>query len=80
MVGCEWAVEGLEQGLQHGRQQGRVEEASALLIRIGTKKFGTPPSAEERAKIQLITDRDRLEQLTDQVFEVADWNDLLGSE
>lgn len=69
--------QGRVEGRSEGRSEGRVEEAFTLLVRIGTKKFGAAPSAEQRARLQQIGDRDRLEQLADRVFDVTGWDKLL---
>jgi Domain of unknown function (DUF4351) len=59
-------------------REGREEEARRLLLRYGTRRFGTP-NAALIAAIEAIQDVDRLESLTDRIFDATagDWNDLL---
>lgn len=56
--------------------RGRVREARDILLRVGRKKFG-PPTAEQEAAMNAITDRGRLEALTEKLLDVATWDDLL---
>ncbi len=64
--------------LRKGRQEGLQEEARRLLLRQGTRRFGTPDAAIIAA-VEAIDDVDRLESLTDRIFDATagDWNDLL---
>lgn len=55
---------------------GRAEEARAILIRLGSKRFGEPDDDTE-ARIAALSNIDRLEDLIDRVFEVASWDELL---
>jgi Domain of unknown function (DUF4351) len=59
-------------------REGREEEARRLLLRHGTRRFGTPDAAI-MAAVEAIHDVDRLESLTDRIFDATavDWNDLL---
>jgi hypothetical protein len=58
-------------------REGRVAEAQAILLRQGTKRFGTPPDAT-RAVIEGIAAIDRLELLLDRVLDVESWEELLA--
>jgi predicted transposase YdaD len=68
----------LRKGRQEGHQEGRQEEARLLLLRHGTRRFGTPDAAIIAA-VEAIHDVDRLESLTDRIVDATagDWNDLL---
>jgi hypothetical protein len=56
---------------------GRAEQARTILIRLGTKKFGTP-AEQAAARIASLTSIDLLEDLIDRVFDVATWDELLA--
>jgi hypothetical protein len=58
-------------------KEGRQEEARRLLLRQGTRRFGAPDAAVIAA-VEAIDDVDRLESLTDRIFDAtaSDWNDL----
>jgi predicted transposase YdaD len=58
-------------------REGRVEEALAILLRLGNRRFG-PPSDEARAALEAITDIERLEALTERVLDVESWDELLA--
>jgi uncharacterized protein DUF4351 len=58
-------------------EEGRMEEAKAILLRLGERRFG-PPSAEARAAIEALTDLERLEALTDRLLDVESWDELLA--
>lgn len=62
--------------LNKGRTVGRSEQARNTLLQIGTERFG-PPSAEQDAVLQALTDLPRLERITGRVLKAADWDDLL---
>ena len=65
---------GLVQGRQEGRQEGRLQEARNTLLRLGTKKFGSPEAAfaQRIENAELIT----LESLTDRLLEASSWQEL----
>jgi predicted transposase YdaD len=69
----------LEEGRAEGRVEGRVEEARALLLELGTRRFG-PPDARASATLAAIDDHDRLHALAARLFDAADWSDLLSSQ
>jgi predicted transposase YdaD len=69
--------EGREEGLGAGRDVGRLEEARAILLRLGTRRFG-PPAEPVRAALEAITDTERLEALTVRVLDVESWDELLA--
>ncbi len=63
--------------LKKGIAEGRTEMAREILIHLGSKKFG-PPRKQARARIEGLEDLGRLEALTDRIFDVASWDELLG--
>ncbi len=74
----EGRQEGRRKGRKEGREEGRKQEVRRLLLRHGTRRFGTPDAAIVAA-IEAIEDVDRLEALTDRIVDATagDWNDLL---
>ncbi len=63
--------------LSKGRAQGRVEEARAVVVRLGRKKFGAPLPAVVEA-VEAITDIARLEELSDRLLDVDSWDELMA--
>jgi hypothetical protein len=57
-------------------ERGIAQEAQAMVLRLGAKRFGPPPPAAEAA-VRGIPDRDRLEQLAERVLDATGWDDLL---
>jgi predicted transposase YdaD len=70
--------EGREEGRKEGRKEGALREAQKLLLRQGRHKFGAPEPAVEAA-VQAITDLDRLERMSDRMFDATSWQDLLAT-
>lgn len=74
-------AEGREAGREEGREEGRVEgqarEARRLLLRLGTLRFGHPPSAVERA-IEAAVDVEVLERMAEGMFTASSWDDVMG--
>jgi predicted transposase YdaD len=58
--------------------EGRAEEARKLLLRLGTRRFGTPDHRTQTALEETIS-TDRLEQLADRLLDVSGWDELLAS-
>jgi predicted transposase YdaD len=65
-------------GYQLILDEGREEEARKILLRQGQRKFGPPDPAVE-ATLQGITDLERLERMTDRIFDATSWPDLLAT-
>ena len=63
--------------IEEGRVEGRVEEARAILLRQGTKRFG-PPTPQTQAALDAITAIDRLELLSERLLDVENWDELLA--
>ncbi len=64
-------------GAAKGRLEGAVEEARKTLLRQGRKKLG-PPSEATEARITVLDDLDRLNDLLDRILDVATWDQLLA--
>jgi predicted transposase YdaD len=73
----EGRQEGRVEGRQEGRVEGRLEEARAILLRQGTKRFG-PPTPQTQAALDTITAIDRLELLSERLLDVESWDELLA--
>jgi predicted transposase YdaD len=69
----------LREGRNAGLIEGRIAGEQRVLIRQGTKKFGTPDAAT-LAAIEAIRDVERLEALCERMLDsdVRDWNSLLS--
>ena len=67
---------GRDAGRAEGRAAGRAEGTRSALTRQGRKKFG-PPTPEQEAAVNAITDPARLEALGEKLLDVATWDELL---
>lgn len=65
----------LNRGEARGEVRGETREAQAMVLRLGTKRFG-PPSEAVLTAIRGITDRERLETIAEQILDAASWDDL----
>lgn len=63
--------------LEEGRVEGRAEEARAILLRFGTKRFGEPTTQTHQFIAALIS-KERIEQLIDRALEVESWDGLFN--
>jgi predicted transposase YdaD len=68
----------LAEGKAEGKAEGSLEEARKLLLRLGSKRFGRAHESA-LAAIQTITDLRQLEDLSDKLFNVSSWDELLRS-
>jgi len=68
---------GLQEGHQQGHQQGRHEEATHMLLRQITRRFG-PPSAETQARLKAAT-LEQLEQWADNILDAVTLEDVFKS-
>jgi uncharacterized protein DUF4351 len=59
-------------------KRGRIQEARALLLRLGRSKFGTPADAATTAALERITDLEHLETLGERLLHVSTWQDFLS--
>jgi hypothetical protein len=64
--------------LEEGEAAGQIKEARKLIKRLGRKRFG-PASKAVLAKLDAITDLERLENLHDRLLDVSSWKELLVS-
>ncbi|HEV3437569.1 MAG TPA: DUF4351 domain-containing protein [Gemmata sp.] len=71
-------AKGRAEGEARGEARGRAEEARSLVLRLGAKRFGPPPAAVE-ATVLAISDRERLERISERILDAANWNDLLAT-
>jgi predicted transposase YdaD len=62
-----------------GVTKGRLEEARRAVLLVGRRRFGEPPPFE-LAKLERITDAERLETLLDRLLITANWQELLADE
>ena len=69
--------EGKAEGIAQGLAQGKAEEAKRLLLLLGRKQFG-PAGEEVEAKIDAMSDVEKLEELNKRVLDVSSWSDLLA--
>jgi hypothetical protein len=70
-------MEVLEKGIAVGETRARGAEVRASILRLGGKRFGSPP-ADAAARLQAVTDLARLEALLDRVLDATGWDDLLA--
>ena len=66
------------EGRVAGREEGRLEEARALLLRQGRRKFGKAPTRKQRGELDAGADLARLEALADRLLDVSSWSELLN--
>jgi predicted transposase YdaD len=71
-------AKGRAEGEAEGEARGRAEGIAEVVLRIGAKRLG-PPDERVQAAILAITDRERLDRLTDRVTEASTWEELLTS-
>jgi predicted transposase YdaD len=67
----------IEEGEALGRAKGRVDEARALVLRLGQRRFGAPPQ-QMVEKLNSIQDLAVLESIAEQIVEVQGWDQLLS--
>jgi predicted transposase YdaD len=72
----EGEAKGKAEGKAEGIAQGKAEEARGLVLRLGRKQFG-PPAPQFEAKIQAMTDVEKLEELSERVLDVSSWDELI---
>jgi predicted transposase YdaD len=69
----------LEEGFAQGEIKGEMREATKLLKKLGTRRFGAPDHSVLVA-IEAITDLERIELLLERLLEVSSWEELLARE
>jgi predicted transposase YdaD len=63
---------------RRGEERGRTREAQETLLRLAGKQFGQPTPQIELS-VRSVSDRPRLERMTDRLSLAADWDDLLAT-
>ena len=71
---------GESQSMQRGLGLVRIDEARSAVVHIGQKRFRKPIPQEISNRLELITDRDQLENLLDRTLDVSNWDELMPSE
>ena len=72
----EGRAEGLTRGRAEGLTRGRAEEARALVLELGSQRYGAP-TEQVRATLLAISDPHRLHSLARRLLDVSSWNELL---
>jgi Domain of unknown function (DUF4351) len=67
---------GIEQGIAQGIERGEQREAQSVILRLGTRRFGSPTGEVETA-LQA-ANQERLELLVDRLLEAESWEELLA--
>ncbi|HEY3245654.1 MAG TPA: hypothetical protein VGM03_20105 [Phycisphaerae bacterium] len=62
---------------EQGREQGREAGARRTILRFASRRFGEP-RAEQRARLEVVHDLDRLDRITDAIDRAANWDELLN--
>ena len=68
---------GEAKGEAKGEARGKTEEARTLLLRLGTKRFGSPDETVQTA-IERLDVLEQLERLLDRLLETENWSELLN--
>ena len=69
---------GEKKGMETGVGKGRIAEAREIVIRLGSKKFGSP-TRTIRSKVEREADLSRLNAMIDQLLEAESWSELLAA-
>jgi predicted transposase YdaD len=67
----------IETSEHRGEAKGRVEEARAMLFRLGTRKFGAPTESQKEFILALV-ELDKLENTTDRILTAKSWEEVLA--
>lgn len=67
-----------KKGVAQGVAQGVIQEAQALILRLGAKRLGVPP-AEVEVAVRAVTDHARLERMADRVLDATTWDEILNT-
>jgi predicted transposase YdaD len=65
-------------GYQIILDEGRVDGMQAVIRRLGCKRLGSPDESAE-STLRAIDDLERLERISDRLYDAADWQDLLAT-
>ena len=66
----------LREGEARGEARGEAQGARRILLRAGTRRLG-PPDPDTRAMIEAVTDIERIERMTERVFDASNWSDVV---
>ena len=72
-------AEGRAEGRAEGKSEGRTEGERALILQLGSQRFG-PPDAATRARLDAITSTEQLERLAGRLLAVETWSELLAGQ
>ncbi len=72
-----WLDRGEEKGKAEGKAEGKIEEARAIILRLGRKRFGEP-DAETLEKLESIQQIERLEEISDRLITATNWIEAIG--
>jgi hypothetical protein len=61
------------------REEVRSEETRDLLLQLGRRNFGEPPSKKQQKALKAVTDRRQLKTLAERLFDVDSWDELLAN-
>lgn len=61
---------------EYYEDKGRVDEGHRMLLRLGSRRFGTPDAATETA-LRAVEDLDRIERMADVILTATSWQELL---
>jgi len=73
----EGLKEGREEGAKEGRKEGRVDQARAILLRIGTKRLGKPTAAV-KSRIAALSAPSQLDRMIDAALDADSWESVLS--
>jgi hypothetical protein len=66
----------LDEGRVEGRAEGRADEARALLVHLGTRRFGPSDASTQRA-LAAVQDPEQLDRWCRRLLDVSSWTELL---
>ena len=64
--------------LDEGRAEGRAEEARRILLRLGTRRLGSPDAATTAA-LGALADVERLERMSERLLDATTWAEVLAT-
>ena len=68
----------VEEGVAKGIAKGELRGARRIIFHQGEQRFAQPPDASARSRIESIESLDVLEHLSDRIFQVHSWEELLA--
>ncbi|MGC8640123.1 MAG: DUF4351 domain-containing protein, partial [Isosphaeraceae bacterium] len=69
----------IEEGRVKGLAEGKAEEAREIILRQGRIRFGEPDTTV-KARLEAISNLEKLELLGDRLVIVSSWDELLNQE